>query len=149
LKNIEVYVSAFFILVGGVVCWQASSMEIYSEYGPGPGLLPLWVAGLMMILGIVNLVQSLKRNNTQFDDLIPKGAGLINLLACVGSFTLFMLIVEYVGFTVSSILMLLILFSRGYKWYWGLGMSIVVTGILFFVFGSILSIPLPVNQFGW
>lgn len=149
MKNIEVYVSGFFILIGGAISWQSLSMPIYGEYGPGPGLLPLWVAGIMTVLGVVNLVQSLRRNNTQFADLMPKGTGLINLLACIGSFTLFMIIVGHVGFAISSILMLFILFSRGYKWYWGLGMSFVVTGIVFYVFGSILSVPLPVNQYGW
>lgn len=149
MKNIEVYVSAFFIIVGAVVCWQSLSMPIYGEYGPGPGLLPLWVAGAMTLLAVINLIQSLKRNNTQFSDLMPKGEGMINLLACVGSFALFMLIVEHVGFTISSIIMLSILFSRGYKWYWGLGMSFVVTGIVFYVFSSILSVPVPVNQYGW
>ncbi|KYZ75668.1 hypothetical protein AXX12_10670 [Anaerosporomusa subterranea] len=149
MKNIEVYVSAFFILVGGVFFYQASEMQYFSEYGPGPGLLPMWVTGFMVLLAAVNLVMSLKRNNTHFAELMPKGTDLMNLITCIGSFILFMLIVEHVGFAVSSILMLFILFLRGYKWYWGLGMSIVVTGVSLFIFGSVLGIPLPVNQFGW
>ncbi|MCX7780106.1 MAG: tripartite tricarboxylate transporter TctB family protein [Negativicutes bacterium] len=149
MKSIEVYVSGFFILVGGVIFWQAALLPYNSQYGPGPGLMPIWVSGLMIILSAVNLVIAFKNKGTQFADLIPQGTGLINLLACVGSFALFMLIVKYVGFTISSILMLFILFSRGYKWYWGLGMSIAVTAILFFVFSSILGVPLPVNEFGW
>lgn len=149
LKNIEVYISSFFILVGSIIFWQASSMQYYGEYGPGPGLLPTWASGLMIILAAVNLVSAFKKNDTHFSDLMPKGDGLINVLACVGSFSLFMLIVPYVGFTISGISMLFILFSRGYKLYWALGLSILITGILFFVFGSVLGIPLPVNEYGW
>ena len=149
MKNIEVYVSAFFIIIGAVVFSQALSLAYYGEYGPGPGLLPVWASGLMILLSVVNLVSACKKNNTQFSELIPRGTGLINLLACVGSFMLFMLIVQYTGFTVSGILMLFILFSRGYKWHWAFGMSVLVTGVLFFVFSSVLGIPIPVNEYGW
>lgn len=149
MKNIEVYVSLFFVLVGGVIVEQALSMQYYSQYGPGPGLLPIWIGGILIVLSVINLIMAYKKNDTQFSELVPKGVGLINLLACVGSFLLFMGIVSFAGFTISSFLMLSILFSRGYKLHWALGMSAFVTGVLFFVFGSVLGVPLPVNEFGW
>lgn len=149
MKNLEVYISGFFILFGALFFWLASSMKYYGEYGPGPGLLPMWVTGLMVILSCINLVSSYKRNNTRFADLLPRGTGLINLLACIGSFALYIIIVPYAGFIISSVTMLFILFSRGYKWQWSVGLSVFVTGVIFFVFSTVLSIPLPVNQFGW
>ncbi len=149
MKNIEVYVSAFFVLVGSVFFYQATGMEYAGEYGPGPGLLPLWITGLMIGLAAFNLVMSLKRNDTHFRDLMPKGTNLINLLTCAGSFLLFTVMVQFVGFIISSITLLFVLFLRGYSWRWGLGLSIVVTAGVFVVFGSVLGIPLPVNQFGW
>lgn len=149
MKNIEVYVSAFFLLVGSVFFYQAAGMEYAGEYGPGPGLLPLWITGLLIVLATLNLVMSLKRNDTHFRDLMPKGSNLINLLTCAGSFILFTVMVQLAGFIVSSVTMLFVLFLRGYDWKWGLGLSIVVTAGIFVVFGSVLGIPLPVNQFGW
>lgn len=149
MNNIEVYVSFFFVLVGGLIVEQASSMQYYSQYGPGPGLLPLWIGGILIVLSVINLLMAYKKNDTQFSELLPKGIGLVNLLACVGSFVLFTGIVSVAGFTISSFLMLSILFSRGYKLHWALGMSAVVTGVLFFVFGSVLGVPLPVNEYGW
>jgi hypothetical protein len=62
---------------------------------------------------------------------------------------LFTITVSFIGVTLASILMLFILFSRGYKWYWGLGLSVLVAGVTVFVFGSVLGVPLPVNDFGW
>lgn len=149
LKNLGVVMSIFFFLISGIVFKQALSMEYYSEFGPGSALLPLWISGFMMILCVINIIMSLKKNIIHFSDVMPKGEGLVNVLTCVGSLALFMLIVPYAGFTISCLLMLFILFSRGYKWYWGLGLSTVVTGLLFWIFSSILSIPLPVNAFGW
>ena len=149
MKNLEVYISAFFILFGAVIFRLASGLKYYGEYGPGPGLLPLWISGLMIALAAVNLYSAFKKNNTHFSALIPKGTALTNLLSCIGSFVLFIIIVPYAGFVLSSLSMLLILFSRGYKWRWSVGLSVLVTGILFVVFSMVLTIPLPVNQFGW
>lgn len=149
MKNLEVYISGFFILFGAVFFWLATSMKYYGDYGPGPGLLPVWISGLLVLLSILNLISSLKRNNTHISELLPKGTGLINLLSCIGSFGLYIIIVPYAGFTISSLIMLFILFSRGYNWQWSIGLSVLVTGILFLVFSTALSIPLPVNEFGW
>jgi hypothetical protein len=124
-------------------------MPYYGQYGPGPALLPLWISGIMVALSIFNLIAALRKNNTHFSDLLPRGTGLINLLSCIGSFALFIIVVPYVGFTLSSFTMLFILFSRGYKYKWSIGLSVLVTGVMFFVFSVLLSIPLPMNEFGW
>ena len=71
------------------------------------------------------------------------------MLSCVGAYALFLVLVPYAGFTISSVLMLFILFSRGYDWRKGMLFSVLVTGVLFFLFGSVLTVALPVNQFGW
>lgn len=149
MKNIEVYVSGLFILVGAVICWQASLLPYYSEFGPGSGFLPLWASGIMIILCLFNTLVAFKQNNTHFDRLLPTGTSLKNVAACIGGYVLFMIIIPYVGFTISSVIMLFILFSRGYQWHWALGWSVVVTGVVFFVFSSLLGVPLPVNDFGW
>lgn len=149
MQSMEVYISLFFVLVGGLIVEQASAMQYYSQYGPGPGLLPLWIGVILTVLSVINLVMTYKKNDTPFSKLLPKGVGLVNLLACVGSFLLFTGLVSFVGFSISSFLMLSILFSRGYKWYWALAMSAAVTGVLFLVFGSVLGVPLPVNEYGW
>ena len=149
MKNLEVYISVFFVVFGAVIFKLASSMKYYGDYGPGPGLLPLWISGIMTVLAIANLFAALKKNNKNFGDLLPKGTALHNLLSCIGSYLLFILIVPYAGFVVSSLLMLTILFSRGYSWKRSFGLSTLVTGVLYVVFGLVLTIALPVNQFGW
>ena len=149
MKNIEVYVSGLFILVGAIVFWQASMLPYSSDVGPGAGFLPLWASGIMIVLCVFNAVVAFKKNNTQYDKLLPTGDSLKNVLACIGGYILFMVIISYVGFTISSIVMLFILFSRGFKRRWALIWSAAVTCVVFFVFSSLLGVPLPVNDFGW
>ncbi len=149
MKSLEVYISGFMILFGAVIFRLAYSMEYYGEYGPGPGLLPLWTSGFIVILAVINLAMALKRGGKTLTEVLPKGTSLKNVLSCVVAYALFLGLVSFVGFTISSILMLFILFSRGYDWRKGLLFSVLVTGVLFFLFGSVLTVALPVNQFGW
>ena len=55
MKSLEVYISGFMILFGAVIFRLAYSMEYYGEYGPGPGLLPLWTSGLIVVLAAINI----------------------------------------------------------------------------------------------
>ena len=149
MKNLEVYISGVMILFGATIVRLAYSMEYYGEYGPGPGLLPLWTSGLIVVLSAINLVIALKKGGKSLAEILPQGSSLKNVLSCVGAYALFLILVPYAGFTISSVLMLFILFSRGYDWRKGLLFSVVITGVMFFLFGSVLTVALPVNEFGW
>lgn len=149
MKNISVYMAVFFLLFSGVMFWESLSMSYYSEYGPGPGLLPLWVSGIIFVLSVVYLVTAFKKDIILFAHVLPKGEGLVNVLVCMGSLVLFMVLVPLTGFLIGSTVTLFILFLRGYKWYWSLGFSASVAFIIFWVFGVMLQVPLPVNDLGW
>jgi putative tricarboxylic transport membrane protein len=149
MKNIGLYVSLLFLIIGGIVFIQSLSLDYYSEFGPGPGLLPMWISGLMIILSIINIFSSLKKDSIKLADVMPKGEGLKNVLLTVGTLLMFIITVPYIGFNIASFLMLFLLFLRGYKWYIGVGLSAGITLFVFWVFGALLNIPLPVNSFGW
>ncbi|WP_053365774.1 tripartite tricarboxylate transporter TctB family protein [Bacillus sp. FJAT-27245] len=149
MKNIGLYVSLLFLTIGGIVLIQSLSLNYYSEFGPGPGLLPMWISGLMIILSIINIFSSLKKDAIKFADVMPKGEGLKNVLLTAGTLLLFIVTVPYIGFVLASFLMLFLLFLRGYKWYIGMGLAAGIALFVFWLFGSILSVPLPVNSFGW
>jgi len=149
LKNLGVYMAVFFLLYSGIMFWESLSMDYYSEYGPGPGMLPRWVSGLTFVFSIIYLVISLKKDIILFSRILPKGEGLINVLVCAGSFILFIIIAPLLGFLIGSTITLFLLFMRGYKWYWSLGLSASISFIVFWVFGILLQVPLPVNDLGW
>lgn len=149
LKNLGIYISLFFLFIGGIVFSQSLSMEYYSEYGPGPGLLPLWTGALIIVLSLFYFGITIKKDVILFSEVLPRGEGITNVLVSMGSLILFMIIVPYTGFLIGSIITLLILFKRGYKWNWALGLSVTVSLVTFGIFGLLLQIPLPVNEFGW
>lgn len=112
-------------------------------------MFPRWLSGILIIISIVYIWQSVKKEVFQFKDIFPKGRELGNILSVLASVVVFMLIVNFTGFIIASTVLLFILLVREYKWYSGLAISAVTSIILFIVFKSFFDIPLPVNMFGW
>ncbi|WP_164985261.1 tripartite tricarboxylate transporter TctB family protein [Ammoniphilus sp. CFH 90114] len=149
MKNVGVCMSVFFLVFGSIIFFQSLSLDYYSEFGPGPGFMPMWASGILIFLAIINLVISFKKNIILFSEVLPKGESLRNVLACVIACGLFIVIVPYTGFIIASMGMLFALYLRGYKWKFGLGLTTVVTFTLFWVFKTLLNVPIPVNGLGW
>jgi len=148
LKNAGVWVGLVILIIAGTLFWQSLSYDYYSNYGPGPGLLPLWLSGFLILLSLLYIVESIRKERIKLSDIFPKGAGLRKVASIFAAFIVFLIIIPYTGYTIASIVMLFILFFREYKWYWGLGISVAVTLAIFYVFQSLLNVPLPENVFG-
>ncbi|WP_165842241.1 tripartite tricarboxylate transporter TctB family protein [Paenibacillus xerothermodurans] len=147
-QNAGLWAALVIFLFGAVFFWMSLSFDYYGETGPGPGLLPLWLSGILIILALVCAADSL-RNVVRFKDILPGAKGFINIIAIAGAFVLFLLTVNYVGFIASGTMFLLILLFREYKWHMALGISIFLSVLLYWVFGELLGVPLPVNAWGW
>ncbi|NTZ16626.1 tripartite tricarboxylate transporter TctB family protein [Paenibacillus sp. JMULE4] len=147
-QNAGVWAAIFIFLFGLMFFWMSLSFDYMGPEGPGPGLLPLWLSGLLIILSVVYMMNSIK-HITRFKDILPRGKGFINIVTIIGSFLLFLLTVKSIGFVMAGTLFLFILLAREYQWYAGLGISIGISIILFWVFCKLLSVPIPVNAWGW
>lgn len=129
--------------------WQSFTYQYYTAFGPGPGLLPRWLNGLLIILSIFYMASSMKKEIISISEVMPKGDILKKILWYPAVTLLFVLIIPYVGFNIAGTIMLFILFRQDYKWYQALGISVLVTIILFIMFKMFLMVPLPVNALGW
>lgn len=149
IKNLGFYISLFFLVVSTSLIYGSSSMEYYGEFGPGPGLLPFWTGVILLFLAGIYLIISIKKDIILAENVLPHGEGLINLLICIGTIIVFILIVPYTGFTIGAIILLFPLFSRGYKIHYALSFSVFLSVVVFFLFSNLLGIPLPTNNFGF
>ncbi|MEH7111312.1 tripartite tricarboxylate transporter TctB family protein [Neobacillus niacini] len=143
------FLAVFILIISGIMFWQALPMGYYSEYGPGPGFLPLWINGILIILAVLYLFITLMKSDIALSKVFPKGEGFINVLVSMGAPILFLILIPYTGFVIASMITLFILFIRGFKWYWSLGYSVGLSILLFLVFSTLLRVPLPVNVLGW
>jgi putative tricarboxylic transport membrane protein len=149
LKSAGFWVGFLILVFACVLFGNSLSYEYYSKYGPGPGMFPLWLSGSLIVLSLIHIGQSMKKTLDFVPMLFPKGKELTNVLEIIGSIILFIIIAPFAGYIVANIVLLIILFMRKYKWYWGVAISIGVTLVLFVVFQFILQVPLPVGIFGW
>ena len=121
-----------------------------NRYAPGPGFIPRWVSGIMIILSIIALIESLKKDGITLDKVLPKNrTSRMNLYVCWVGLVLFLAFVKKLGFTISSIILLSALFSRGTKWSQAIILGSIVSVFAFVIFKIVLQVQIPVNQFGW
>ncbi|MDF2681133.1 MAG: tripartite tricarboxylate transporter family receptor [Brevibacillus sp.] len=148
-QNAGVWVGGIVVLFALVIFVQSFSLKYYTKFGPGPGLFPIWLSGILLLIGGAYIWHSLKKEVITWADILPKGREMGNVLSVILAVVIFMVIVNVTGFIIASTVLLFILLRREYKWYTGLGISSGVSIVLFLVFKSFFTIPLPVNMFGW
>ncbi|MBP1157017.1 MULTISPECIES: tripartite tricarboxylate transporter TctB family protein [unclassified Paenibacillus] len=148
MRNAGVWAAVVIMVFSGIIFWQSNQLAYEGPLGFGPGFFPFWLSLFMMVLSIVYLISVLKES-IKISDIFPKNKELREFLLIVGSMVLFVLIVESVGFVTAGTLSMLMLFYRVFKWYWSLSLSIGISVAIFVIFAKALTIPLPVNGFGW
>ncbi|MDQ0218149.1 tripartite tricarboxylate transporter TctB family protein [Peribacillus cavernae] len=149
MRNAGVWAGALLLGFAGFIFWQSLSFDYYTVRGPGPGFLPLWLSGVLIVISLVYIWEAIKKEVIVFKQILPKGRALGNILSMLGSIIIFMIVISYAGFVVSAVILLFIVLVREFKWYSALGISVVTSIIVFLVFNSLLGIPLPVNALGW
>ncbi len=148
-KNLGFYFGLGLLVFASFMFWQSFSYQYYTDFGPGPGLLPRWLNGGLIILSLIYIFTSVVKSPISFSEVIPKGETLKKVLLFPGAVIIFVLIVNHTGFNIAGTSMLFLLLRKEYKWYLALGISAVVCGFLFLVFKTLLLVPLPVNALGW
>ncbi|TDG00103.1 tripartite tricarboxylate transporter TctB family protein [Paenibacillus piri] len=149
VKNAGVWFGFLVFLLGCTMFWQSLSLDYRSSIGPGPGLFPLWLSSALIILSLLYIAESVKKEVFRIADLIPKGRGLGNVVAILVSFVIFIVVVSFAGFVIAGTLLVFLLLVREYKWYKALGISFAIALITFVIFQTLLDVPLPVNDLGF
>ncbi|MBP1154969.1 MULTISPECIES: tripartite tricarboxylate transporter TctB family protein [unclassified Paenibacillus] len=144
-----VWGGAFFAIFGIVIFVQSFSYTYSSMMGPGPGMFPLWLSGILIVLSIWSMVKSITKEKTTLAEILPKGKDLRKLITILATLAGFILVVSFLGFVIAGTLFLFALLAREYRWYISLSISIGASVLLFVVFNIILGVPLPINSLGF
>ena len=111
-------------------------------------MFPVWISGGLILMSIFYIWDSIKDQSSSFEKVFPTGRELIYMITVICSISLFIFIIDFTGYIIAATAMLIILFWRDYKWYWGLGLSITTSLCLYLIFQVFLKIPLPQGVFG-
>jgi putative tricarboxylic transport membrane protein len=118
------------------------------DMGIGPGFGAMWLSVILLVFVVIYIFQSLKANKEN-QSKMPSGLALKNISYIVGSLILYVLLVSYLGFTLTSTIFLFLLLRGSYKWYVNLLISIGSSIMLCYLFYHLLRVALPVNGLGW
>jgi hypothetical protein len=139
---------AVVLVLGLAVILFSSQMQYYSEFGPGPGFLPLWVGigitGCAIVL-ILNLLRKHEKAGAFFKPKTREGFKL--LIIIIATFFLLPFLGFSIGFGLFAGITMRIMGRHGWV-VCGLTAVGIAIGIRY-VFGHWLSIPLPTGVVGW
>ncbi len=116
---------------------------------PGPGFIPFGLALCLIILSLALIFKSWNRDIPSAS-FWPRRAWLRPLLGVV-IFIFYALVIQWLGFLLSTLLFLVIwmrLIER-VRWQTLIGVSIGTTAGLYFIFVFFLEVPLPMGFLKW
>ena len=140
------------IIFASAVLVHVQSFPKLDNGYPGPALFPSVLAVLFIFCGIGLIIQGIRKREKvlQFDLGTITPAGWINIAFVLGTVVCYILLAEYLGFLIFSLVILMILM----KWLKvkilpNLAMSITVTLAIYLLFAKVLLVPLPWGLWGW
>jgi len=136
------------LLLGLAVVFFSSQLPYYSEFGPGPGFLPLWVGLALVGCAIFVIVNVLRKHDKIGTFLKPRTKLGLRVLIIIFITFLFL---PFLGFSIGLALFVGITMRIMGKHGWvSCSLTAVVTAIcIHLIFISWLTIPLPQGLIGW
>lgn len=150
-RRVERFVALAFLLFSGVYVAGALSLPMGSVRRAGPGFVPLMIGIFLAGVSLVYGIQVFRETKPAEEKRKVLGPGKENFRvgAVISLFALYSVALVSLGFSLSSILLLLILLSlfgmRGGKKI--VVISILMAGGAYFLFVAILGLPLPRGLF--
>ncbi len=139
---------AVVLILGLAVIWFSSQMQYYSEFGPGPGFLPLWIGIGITACAIALIVNLLRKHEKAGVFFKPKTREGLKLLVIIIVFFIFLPFLGFsIGFGLFAGFTMRVMGKHGWV-VCGLTAVVIAVGMRY-VFGHWLSIPLPTGVVGW
>ena len=136
------------LILGLAAIYFSSQLEYYSEFGPGPGFLPLWIgisiAGFAIVV-IFNILRKHEKVGAFLKTRTREGFKL--LLIIIATFFLLPLLGFSIGFGLFAGITMRVMGKHSW-----IACSLTAVGIAIgirYVFGHWLNIPLPAGVVGW
>lgn len=146
MKKKDILSSLFWLAMGFGVCYGGYDLELGTLRDPGSGFMFFWVGVIMIGLSLAVLVKAIRMKPDQ------KGVGLLRgevrwakILSVLAALVLYAYVFTYLGFILSTVLLLLFLFKavEPQKWSWAVMGAVISTLTAYGVFQLWLGSQLP------
>jgi len=138
---------AFLVLVGLFVAWERRVLPLGTTSHPGPGYAPLLLAILLVLFGVI-LFSRGKHGQLLRSVRWPEATHALAILGCCLFVTAMM---ETIGYRLTMLIVLGFLFGVMERIRWWLTLVLTVGLALgsFWLFDSLLRVPLPRGEWGF
>lgn len=140
--------SIIFLIIAVIVIWQSAIIPMGRISKPGPGFLPFWVGIILAGLSAYLWVQSARHKSPLVKIPFLSGEGRWQDVLWTAGFLLgFTFLVEILGFVITTLLFLFLIFRLvgKQKWWIVLTGTILVTLSVYVIFKVCLQVQLPVG----
>ena len=152
-RDRDVKSSLFWALIGILFCIGGFHYGIRRSGIPGPGFLPFVTGIILVALSLILLISRFLDRGGRAgpkEEPMPGGLALSRILIVLGALCLYVLILEPLGFMVTTFLFMIVLLRlEPRKWMFILLVSIGATAFFFVLFKVLLRVPLPAGVLGY
>jgi putative tricarboxylic transport membrane protein len=148
--------SAVLFMFAAFFVREAIDLVYYTQFGPGPGFFPFWLGIIMMALSAYLAFQATFRPTEKMpDDFFASRAGYLRAGACVLAFLWGILMMDVIGFRLTMLvffLFLLLVLGRLHGIRGAVttvGVSLIGSWGSFWLFDTMLRVPLPRGMLGY
>ncbi len=131
----------FFLIISLLIVYESIRVELGTFLSPGSGFLTFGIGIVLCGLSIALILKEL-RFRSPLKSLKPISKRVI--LALISLF-IYSLVLEYLGFLIPTFFLVMILFQLGQKrnWWFTVVISLAITFLAYFIFGSLLHVYFP------
>jgi putative tricarboxylic transport membrane protein len=144
-KSAEIVVSALFFLVGALVMYDSVRLgATWGDDGPKPGYFPFYIALIMALAALVNLVRAAMMRPEKNRPFVLAGQ-LRMVLTVLFPTAIYAAAIIWIGIYASSIVFIAFFMRRlgKYPWWKVVLVSIGVVAVFYVIFEIWFKVPLP------
>lgn len=151
MKTGETFSSLFLILMGVVFCLSSLGIGIGRINAPGPGLIPFGTGGLLILFSLGTIFETYFGRKVEGEAPLFSGRRWGVVLSVLISLFLYALVLDILGFIVTTFLTMAVLFkiSEKQSWKLALGASALTTAFTYFLFDYLLKCSFPRGFLGF
>ncbi len=145
MKKGEFFFGLGLFLFGAFTLEESLKLPYFVEEVPGPGFLPVWLALVVIVCGVVLTWRGFRPQGLGRDEGWPDPAGWVRIAAVIVGLLATLLLLEPLGFVVTTVLYIgvvsAVLGVRSWKLL--VPVPLLCAAVLYGVFGFWLHVPLP------
>lgn len=138
--------SLIWFLAGLVITiWSTLTLPIGTLTQPGPCFLPLLCGIIICGLATMVFFQARRKTGETTGESFYVRESLTNIICTIGILIVYALILDWLGFVLTTFIVMLFIFKKLAKASWLVGFveSVLVTGACYLIFGYFLKLVLP------